>query len=138
MELDKEDIMKIQTLEMQMKQVEQVIEKVDEQLGDVQNTLAHLEEYKKVKTGDELLVSVVNGVFTKATAQQPEQLYVNVGSNVVTGKTVDDIKQLISQQAQELLTYKEELLRQFQQFVEEAQQLDKKITKEKHKELHKQ
>jgi len=138
MELEKDQLIKIQTLEMQMKRVEQAIGQLDEQLSEVEGTMNNLENCGSLKAGQETLVSVVNGVFTKATLKEPNTFFVNVGANTVVAKSLDEVKSLVKEQLEEMKKYKAELIQEFQKLVNEAQALDKNITQEKHKELHTQ
>ncbi|MFH1173532.1 MAG: prefoldin subunit alpha [archaeon] len=128
MELNKEHIFQIQTIDLQMKQIEQALQQVDEQIAEMQGTLKHIDEFSKLKKGDELLVSVINGVFAKATLLGSESVLVNVGSNTVVEKSIEDVKILILKQHAEMAAYKEKLVMQFNELVEQAQKLDASLT----------
>jgi len=126
--MDKENILKIQTLDMQMKQLEQTINQLEEQIQEITTTLNQMDDLKEAQEDDELLVSVVNGVFAKAKLSDMKELFVNVGNNIVVPKTIDNIKKLMQSQQGELSMYRDQLVLEFQKLVSEAQELDKKIS----------
>jgi len=107
--------MQIQMLEQQMVQVNKQLQMIDKQVLELNNVGEALEEIKNTKPGTELLVPLSSGIFIKAALVESDSVQVNVGSDVVTSKTFDEAKTLITSQISEIIKVKEQLSKDLEQ-----------------------
>ncbi len=124
----KEKYMEMQYIDEQMKQTEQQIIKIDEQLNEVIVTKNALTEFGNTKTGTETLMPVSNGIFAKAEIKNNDKLLVNVGSNVVVEKSVEDTKKLMDNQLVELKNYKIKLMANMEKLSKQVKEIEKIVT----------
>ncbi|MFC1697176.1 prefoldin subunit alpha [Nanoarchaeota archaeon] len=85
-------MLELQIMSQQMQQMQQQLEKVDIQTQDLNIMIDAVENMKKTKKGDELMVSLTPGIFAKATLEDSEKLIVNVGAGTAVEKSPDQTK----------------------------------------------
>ena len=124
----REGYIELQTLEKQMQELQGHIQKLDDQMNEVLITKQAIDDYEKVEEGKEMLVPVANGIFTKASAKKSE-LIINVGNNVLTEKSFDDVRGLMIKQEQELRNYRDELLTNLEKVAARIQIVEKELHK---------
>jgi len=125
----KEKYMEMQMVQQQLQTLQQQIEKVQEQLGELEGIKASLEELKDVKEGTELLIPLTNGIFAKAKLDKDRNLLVNVGANMTVPKTIDQVKEMLTNQAKQLKTVQEEMMENYQKIGLFMQQKEQEIAK---------
>lgn len=97
-----EKYMEIQMLDQQMKQIQQQSRIIDNQAAELGNIADALDDLKKVKQGTEILFPISNGIFLKGNISNNKEVNINVGGNVVVSKTIDEAKELIKKQLDEI------------------------------------
>tara|TARA_Y100000294_G_scaffold141766_1_gene135788 strand:- start:564 stop:974 length:411 start_codon:yes stop_codon:yes gene_type:complete len=118
---------KLQLLDQQIKKVQTQLQTLTNHLTELSHSLESLDEFKQVKTGTEILVPIVTGIFAKAELKDVKSLNVNVGSNVSTSKTLDESKQILQEQFQELENIRIRLSNDAQKMIAQAQLLQQDI-----------
>lgn len=112
--MDQEKIIEYQMLEQQIQNMSQSMNNIDRSIQDLKDLIGSLDEFKTLKKGDKVLVSVTNGIFVEAKLENPSNLIVNVGSNVTVKKNVEDSKKMIESQMIELETFRDESLENYE------------------------
>jgi len=106
--------MQYQMLEQQSKQMQEQLQKVAEQLYELEFIIQSLGEYNKVENGKEMLSPISSGIFVKSKVADSKSFYVNVGSNVVVKKNLEQTKTLMNQQILELKNAQGKIMENFQ------------------------
>ena len=125
----KEKYLEMQYLAQHMELVQQQVEKINGQMEEIMLTKSSLVEFSSVKKGKEMMVSVSNGIFAKASLIDPEKLLVNVGNNVVVEKSVEDTINLLDEQLMELGKYQMQLTAQQQTLSRKVEEVEKEVEK---------
>lgn len=92
----------------EMKMLHQHIEQLGEQVQQLAQNRAEIEHSKealqdlKGSGKGELFAPIANGIFIKTELRDTEKLLVNVGSDVVVEKSVDEVVGLLSKQQDEV------------------------------------
>ncbi|MBU0667310.1 MAG: prefoldin subunit alpha [Nanoarchaeota archaeon] len=128
--MNKEKYIEWQILEQQMAQLNENLKQLEKQKKDAARTIEHLEEMRKVKAGTKILVPFANGVFAEAELKSSDSFKVNVGSGICVKKSLDDTKELLSEQLSELNLIIEDTVSYYQQVYERMIVLEKEITAE--------
>jgi prefoldin alpha subunit len=121
--MDQEKYQQMQMIDYQIKQLQKVIESIDNQLLEINNTVDALKDFDKLKANDEILFPIASGIFAKAKLVDNKSLKINIGSNVAVEKNIKDTITMMEVQAKDIEKYKEEVLSQLQKFIEKAQGL---------------
>ena len=118
---------------MQFQQLQQKIEQVTEHVEMLNHHNMELEESKKAvaklgisKEGSEVFAPIANGIFIKARLNDSTKLLVNVGSNTVIEKTIEEVIDLLSEQERDLAKNTAEA----QEFLQQLQLQGRLIYKE--------
>jgi len=119
--------MQLQMLDQHLKQIRQQLEAVQSQMADVQTVLFALDDVSKAKIGSEILVPLSSGIFVKAELKENRSLNVNVGSNTVVEKSVQDTKALLDRQVIDLSKLNEDLIAQFTKISGDAEMLQAEL-----------
>ncbi|MFP4424026.1 MAG: prefoldin subunit alpha [Candidatus Woesearchaeota archaeon] len=98
-----------QSIDKQAQQIQEQLSQVNQQIENLNSVIESLEELKTIKEGDELLVPITNGIFFEAIAKKTENVKINVGSETVLEKGIDDAKKMLKKQEDELNEIRERL-----------------------------
>ncbi|MBD3248652.1 prefoldin subunit alpha [Candidatus Woesearchaeota archaeon] len=120
--------MQLQMLDQQMQQVQKQLQMLDQQIKDLQTTSQALTDIREVKPGTEVLFPISNGIFLKGELKENDRLTINVGANTSVEKTIDEGKELLDNQLQELIRYKLELDQNISKLSSKAMELEKEIS----------
>jgi len=121
--MDTEKYQQMQMLDYQIKQIQKLIENIDAQLVEISSTVEAITEFEKLKSNDEILFPIANGIFAKGKLTDNKILRINVGSNVVVEKNIADTIKMMEKQASDIEVYKSEVMGQLQKFIEKVQEL---------------
>ncbi len=97
----------MQLLNQQIQQYHQRINAINQQIQQLNDLVSNLENFKKSKKDSEMMFTLGLGVYGKGTLKD-NNLLVNVGSNIVVQKSVQDTITIIKEQIQELTNILEE------------------------------
>lgn len=132
--MDKNKIIEYQLLEQQIQQLDNNLRNIDQNIEDINTILKTLDDFKKLKKGDSILVPVANGIFAEANLKASGKLKVNVGSNIVVDKDVEGTKKMMEEQIKELEKYKAETVQYYETMYQKMQLLQGEMIKEQEKE----
>jgi len=118
-----------QAIESQMQQMQKQLEAIEGQMMEVALVGQGLEDLEKVKEGTEVLMPFSNGIFTKASLKKGDTLFINVGSNVVVEKTLEETKKLMEKQSQEILRVRNSIVEKLQELSVQALRLEEELRK---------
>ncbi len=117
-----------QIVHQNMKQHSEQIQKVEEKLGELAILLEALDGIRE-NTG-KLLPTLGGGVFLNAEIKETENVYVNVGANIIVKKKTAEVKKMLEQQVGELEQYKMQIATQFEQLQRHMQHIQEKLSAE--------
>ena len=121
--------LELQFLDEQMKQIQKQITMLDEQLIELNNTIQALDDFNKTAIGSNILVSLSPGVFANAGLKDNKELLVNVGSNIVVKKSVEETKELLKKRLEIIKQYRDMILDEMQKINLQAVNLEQEINK---------
>lgn len=130
---NKKDInayVEVQMLEQQLKQLQEYQQQFENQLGNIAEIMQSLEEFDQLQPQAPLLVPLQNGIFIEATLGKSKTVKINVGSNTIVDKTVEEAKRLMEQQQQSVAANQEKAMAQMQQFQSRLEELQEKVQKQ--------
>jgi prefoldin alpha subunit len=123
-----EYLIRLGELQQEAERIGQENQNVERQINELRLLKINLESFSESKN-ENALVSLGNGIYTKAELKGKE-LWVNIGSNTVVKKSVQETGKLIDDQVAKLENFKEQLGKemvslnmQLNALVESAQQL---------------
>lgn len=119
--------MEYQVLEQQLKQIQEHMQKMEEQVGETVAVVQSLEELNGKEPGSEVLVPISNGIFFKAKKGDVDKFLVNVGSGIVVEKDFKSTKELIDARAIEIEKYREQLSGEMVKIIEKYQKIEKEL-----------
>ncbi|MBI4140561.1 prefoldin subunit alpha [Candidatus Woesearchaeota archaeon] len=103
-----EKYLEFQLLERQMKQVQEHLEQIGQQITEMLVLQQNLGEMKNVAVGKELFVPLGSGVFVNAALKDNKEVLVNVGAGVVVKKSCGDAAAILEQHIGDLRSAQEE------------------------------
>ncbi len=110
----------LQVLHQQVQQFQQQLHEIEQQVMSIARVQQYLNEFKDLKEGTEILVPLSSGIFATAQVKDNKNLKVNVGSDVVVSKNVDETNQLLAEQAKELIRAQNDFSEQLQELIKVA------------------
>jgi len=119
--------MEFQIIGQRMKQLQQQIVLVNNQLTELAALQQNLVELKDVKENTKVLMPFGNGIYMSAELKSPGELLVNVGSGVVVKKDIDSTKQIIMQQESEMRDVNEQMMTELKLLYERATSLEQEL-----------
>ena len=119
-----EKYLELQMIAQQRKLGEKQLEQLESQKAQLIEAQDYLDDISKTKTGTEILVPIVSGIFAKAELKNTEQLSVNVGNNIVVGKSIPEVKEMLKKQDKELADFEQQLTAQMGVFTKRATELE--------------
>ncbi len=122
-----EKYMEMKILEEQIKQVQVQAQTVEQQLIELMATTQSLDDFKKTKQGDKILVPISSGIFTKAEIKDSKEFLVNVGANTVVKKDIESTKKLIEKQVEEMKELHSKINMQMQKLALHASGIEKEL-----------
>jgi|TARA_B100001971_G_C18134514_1_gene506792 prefoldin alpha subunit len=122
-----ERMQEMQQMQQHLEQLQEQRQMVEQQLEDLAMSSNGLEEFEKLSKGDEVLFPVSNGIFAKATLQNPQKLLVNIGAQAIVDKTPEQAKKILQDQLTELQELHQKIVGRLQAFMVQAQALDQQL-----------
>ena len=118
---DKELFFKINMLDQYMKNIQQQMEAVENEIVELNSLGKGLEELKN-SSGKEIFSSIGKNIFIKAKIVS-EELLVNIGGENLVKKSIPETSKIIELQIKKLEVIKEELLEEIEKLNKEAEKL---------------
>lgn len=116
----------LQTIDSQIKQLQQQLMNINQQILELKKVDDDLTEFEKVKEQSKMFFSLGPGIFAEGTITNKE-LMLNVGSNITIRKSVPETKSLITTQISELDSIVEKLQKDMQIFSLRGQELQQEL-----------
>ncbi len=114
----------LKMLDSQARAVSEQLERVDSSILEIEYLKNSLDELKSVKENSEILAPMSNGIFVKAHVHAVDKLLVNVGGNVIVEKSIEETKELLDEQAKEMMTARDTLIGQMQKIEDRLMELE--------------
>lgn len=121
--------MEHQLLGQQIKQLENQLQTIENQIMEINVVGQGIDSLKKTKTGTEILVPVSSGIFLKGGLVNNQKLLINVGAGVVVEKTIEGAKQLLRNQLDELDKLRNQIIAQLQKLTLQASEIENELEK---------
>ena len=96
-----------QQLMEELNYYQDLLSQVDGSLSNIKNTMVALEDFEKEK-GNQVLAPIAHGVYVEAELKNKD-LFVNIGSDIVSKKSVGEAVQILKEQEKEILSDKEKV-----------------------------
>lgn len=101
--------LELQLIEKQIKQIQQQMQFMEQQLLELNSLSNSVEEITKVKPKTEILVPLGAGVYTKAELKDNKDFIMNVGADITTTKSAKESISIIENQIAQLKALLEQL-----------------------------
>jgi prefoldin alpha subunit len=124
-----EKYFELQILEQQLKQVNQQLLGMDNQLLELQRIKENLDDIANTKKDTEMLVALGGGVFSKAELKDSSKVLMNVGSNIVVEKDIASSKLVVDHQMGQITEVIKQLEQEFQILAMNSQVLQQDLQK---------
>jgi len=121
-----EKIMEVNMLDSRMKQLEQSLNMIDQQIMEQQLLQLNIDEIKKVKKGQEMLFPLGKNVFVKGKIED-EKLLINIGGRVVVKKDGDKAKEIVERQKLQLVSVRNEINEEIEKIISEISLIEQSI-----------
>jgi prefoldin alpha subunit len=117
-------IIEIQMLENRLRQLEQSLNFIDQQIMEQQMLQLNLDELKKTKKGQEMLFPLGKNVFVKGKVENHE-VFVNIGSNIILKKDEEKSKETVERQKLQLANIRDEIAREIEKIVNQISMIER-------------
>ena len=121
--------MEYQALDQHIKQLQRQLEVIANQLMELSVTSIGLDDFDKIKPGNEIFVPVSSGIFAKGSITSTTELLVNVGANVVVQKDIESTKMLIHNQIEEIQKIQRQAMGDLEKMTNRAGHLEMELQK---------
>jgi len=121
--------LELQMLDGKMKQIQQQMQMLATQAEELEGVMQSLDDFKGLTAGAETLVPLASGIFAKTTLADTKEVLVNVGSNVVTVKGVDEARAMLAAQQSEIRKVHEEFAGQLQNLAHKSEETATELQK---------
>jgi prefoldin alpha subunit len=118
-----ENYIKAQMLEQQLKQLQKYLENFEEQVAGIRALIDSLNEFAALNKGEKILAPLTNGIFIRAKLEDPTELLINVGNNVVVAKSIPEAIKLLEGQESELQQYRMETVSQLEELMKQIESM---------------
>ncbi len=122
-----EKFVEFQVVQQQIGQVQKQSQQLAAQKAEVDQVQKSVAELKEVKEGSEMLAPVCSGIFVKADIKTSDELFVNVGNNVVVKRNTEQVKEMLETQSSEIRKMEEHLTISLQKLAEKAHDIEKDL-----------
>ena len=102
-----ERYLEMKLIEKEADKMKTSLSSAEEQLHDTQHTIAALDDISKVKSGEEVMIPLANGIFARGIIQNTKTLLVGIGAQVVVQKDVEATKTLLEKKIKSIEQYRE-------------------------------
>ncbi len=93
----------------QLQQLQQNISALDKHIVDLNSLDQGLEQLTKIKTNQETLIPFGSGIFLKGEIKDNSTVIMNVGNNICVEKTLDEARETVAKQLEEVTLVLEQL-----------------------------
>ncbi len=126
-EILQEKYIEMKIIEEQMKEVQQHVAALEQQLFELITVKQSLDDFKKTNMGCEILAPISPGIFAKAELKDSKEFLVNVGANIVVKKDIESTKKLIGNQVEEIRGLHSRVMVQLQKLALNASSVEEEL-----------
>ena len=119
--------MEVKALDEQIKSMNAHLERIDEQIAELNSNKIVLNKFSDLKVGDELKVPITSGVYINAELKNTKKLLVNVGSGMTVEKTAEQVVKILDSQLTELVKYREQVVNQMKSLIDRIEEIQKQF-----------
>jgi len=134
MKIDNESLQKIylefQILSQQLNQLQQQINSITGSIIELKSLENSLEEIKKIKKEDSILIPLGNNLFIKGKLENDKEVIMGVGSKVLVKRGLSDAKTMIDKQIRELDVINLQMEHEVIHLKSQLKNLQKELSKE--------
>jgi len=127
-EARRQKILHYRILEQQMAQLQQQLQLLEQNIAEVTNTLAAIDDLKNSKPGSQMLAPISSGIFVKAELKDTDSFIVNVGANVTVEKSSEDVKKILESQSKEITEMRDEMMKGMEQLALQMNSLESELS----------
>ena len=109
----------------QIRELQKQIETVEEKMVELATASQALDDLASSEKGADMLAPISDGIFVKASLEDPEELIVNVGSGVCIPKKIPEAKKMLKERLHEIASHREAMIAELQKaaaYVDEVEQ----------------
>lgn len=111
----------------QLQKLQEYLDQTTENMGEVGNLVAALDEFGALTPGSALLAPIANGIFFDATLKDPSTVKMNVGAGVMVEKTIAEAKALLEKQRADLEALRSRALKDREQLVLRLKEIEQNV-----------
>jgi prefoldin alpha subunit len=116
-----------QALAEQIKQAQQQMQVLEEQLQELNSAIEGLVQLQDSADAKTVLVPISPGIFAKAQLLDDDKLFVNVGSNIMVTKDIESTKVMTRERIDAVKAYQLEINSSLLTMVRSAKSLEKEL-----------
>ncbi|MBN1377280.1 prefoldin subunit alpha [Candidatus Woesearchaeota archaeon] len=122
--------LELQLIQKQVEEIKSILERFDEQIMQIENLIYDLQDFRKLKKGDNILIPLASGIFAKAKLTDNNNLKVNVGKNTVVEKDVLSTVDMLENQMQEISSYRNQSVVNLRMLIDRSNKIKEELNKE--------
>lgn len=119
--------MEVKALDEQIKSMNAHLERIDEQIAELNSNKIVLNKFSDLKVGDELKVPITSGVYINAELKSKKKLLVNVGAGMTVEKTPEQVTKILDSQLTELVKYREQVITNIKALIDKIEEIQKQF-----------
>ncbi len=119
--------MEVKALDEQIKSMNAHLERIDEQIAELDSNKNVLNKFSDLKVGDELKVPITSGVYINAELKNTKKLLVNVGAGMTVEKTPEQVTKILDSQLTELVKYREQVISNIKSLIDQIEEIQKEF-----------
>ncbi len=119
--------LELQTLNQQIQQLHQQSEVLQQQRTELLTLSQSLDELDKVKAQSKMYAPLGGGLYVEGVITETKKILTNVGASVVVPKTIEETKQIIEEQIDDLQNVIEQVENKVQEFMKKGQEIHKEM-----------
>lgn len=97
-----EKYVEFQILSSQLKQLQQQFVNIEQQIMELKNLSVSLDKLSEIKESNDSLIPIGAGIFLEGTIKNKREAILTVGANVAVKKTMEETKDLLKKQIEEM------------------------------------
>jgi len=119
--------LELQNIEQQIKQPQQQLLLLNQQLLEFMKLIESIEDFKKVKENSKAFAPLGSGIYAEAEIKNINKLLINVGSNVSLFRTPDEAKEMVAKQVNDIKEVIQKTEEEIQSIINYAIKLQEEI-----------
>ena len=123
------DYEELKRLEEYVRELNMESGKIQEKSQEINNTKESLEALSNKGKGKESLLPIADGIFVRCDIKDPSNVLINVGSGTIVEKKIDEAKDMLDKQLQELEEYNERIIAEMSKTDEKAFKIQERLLK---------